>query len=321
MQKISWLVNNYLLSIFYLILGILSFFHNYLFFVFIFTIIYYNQKQVLIIILAYLLGFVLATRQNLNEKAIQQIAQRNSILNAQIKNITQVNSNKIDLQKIKINENISPRFLPTYFYTKYKKLKIGNIVKFCINQDFKFWQNYVSINEDTKLNNLFAISNKLKAEFDKSFSAETQKICNAIFWGYNITPKLNELYRLDQLGCQHLMARSGLHLAPINAIFFINQNKISILLGIVTLIFYALSSASSYSFLRAIIITILLCFCQLIGLKANKKLIFSQSLIITIILWPQAIFTASFQLSFALVAALYFLVFQSPEINSNKRLK
>jgi ComEC/Rec2-related protein len=322
MQKISWLVNNYLLSIFFLILGILSFFYNYLFLVFILiTTIFYHQKQFLIIILAYLLGFILATRQSLNEKAIQQIAKRNSIVNAQIKNITQVNSNKVDLQKIKINEKISSKFLPAYFYTKSKKLKIGNIIKFSINQDFKFWQNYVSIKKDAESTNLFTISNKLKEEFDKSISPETQKTCNTIFWGYNITPQLNELYCLDKLGCQHLMARSGLHLAPINAIFFLSQNKISTLLGIIMLIFYALLSASSYSFWRAIIITILFYIWQLLGFKTNKKLIFSQSLIITIILWPQAIFTASFQLSFALVAALYFLVFQSPEINSNKRFK
>jgi predicted membrane metal-binding protein len=87
------------------------------------------------------------------------------------------------------------------------------------------------------------------------------------------------------------------------------------------LILYALCSASSFSFLRAIIITILFYFWQLLGFKTNKKLIFSQSLIITIILWPQAIFTASFQLSFTLVAALYFLTIKPQESNIGKRLK
>jgi ComEC/Rec2-related protein len=322
MHKISWLINKHLLSIFFLILGILSFFYNYLFFVFILIfIIFYHKKCSFIISLAYLLGFILATRQSIKEKVIQQIASRNAIIDAQIKNITKVNSNKVDLQKIKINEKIRPKFIPAYFYTKCKKLKIGNIIKFSINKDFKFWQNNVSIKKDSESANLFSISNCLKEEFDKSVSLDTKKTCDSIFWGYNITPTVNELYCLDKLGCQHLMARSGLHLAPINAIFFLSQNKISTLLGIIILIFYALLSASSYSFWRAIIITILFYIWQLLGLKINKKLIFSQSLIITTILWPQAIFTASYQLSFGLVAALYFLVFQSSEINSNKRLK
>ena len=322
MQKISWLVNQYLLSIFFLILGILSFFYNYLFFIFILLlIIFYHKKCSLIIILAYILGSVLAIRNDLKEKVINQIAKRNSIIKAQIKNITRTNSHKIELQKIKINENINSKFLPDYFYTRYKKLKIGNIINFSINQDFKFWQNYVFTKKNTELANFFSVTNKLKEEFDKSVSVDAKKTCDTIFWGYNIKPKLKELYCLDKLGCQHLIARSGLHLAPINAIFFFSKNKISTLIGIIMLIFYAMSSASSYAFWRAIMITILIYFWQIIGLKVNKKLIFMQTLIITIIIWPKAIFTASFQLSFSLVAGLYFLVFQSPEINSNKRLK
>jgi ComEC/Rec2-related protein len=322
MQKISWLINNYLLSIFFILIGVLSFFYNYLFLIFILLlIIFYHKKYSLIIITAYILGFVLAMRNELNQQTINYIANRKSIIKAQIKNITSSKSHKIELQKIKINEKLNPKFLPDYFYTRYKKLKIGNIIKFSIHKDFKFWQNYVSVKTDSKLNNFFSISNKLKEEFYKSVSAHTKKTCKTIFWGYNHTPNLDELYALDKLGCQHLIARSGLHLTPINAIFFVSQNKISILIGIIMIIFYAMSSAPSYSFWRAIIITVLIYFLRLLGLKANKKLIFCKSLIIAIIFWPQAIFTASFQLSYALVAALYFLVFQPNETNRDKRLK
>lgn len=302
-------------------MGILSYFNIYLLLIFILLLIFYHKKSSSIIILAYILGFVLAIRNELKEQVIDLSAKRHSIVTAQIRNITKVNNHKVELQKIKINEIINSKFLPSYFYTKYKKLKIGNHVKFSINEDFKFWQNYVTIKNDFELSNFFSLSNKLKEEFDKSVCLDTQKTCNTIFWGYTFKPKLSELYCLDKLGCQHLIARSGLHLTPINAVFFFCKNQISTFFGIIMLIFYAMTSASSYSFWRAIIITVLIYFYQLIGLKANKKLIFSQSLIITIILWPQAIFTASFQLSFALVAALYFLVFQPNEINSLKRLK
>jgi predicted membrane metal-binding protein len=322
MQKISWLINNYLLSIFALILGILSFYFYYLFFVFFSLLIFfYPKKFYQIILIAYILGLILATRQTLKENIIAKLAERNSNISASIKNITTANYQKIEVQEIKINEKIDSKFIPNFFYTQNQRLKIGNIVRYKINKNFNFWQNFVSIKKDSRLTNFFSVSNQIKEKFDNAVCQETQKTCNTIFWGYNAKAKIHELYCLDKLGCQHLMARSGLHLTPINAIFFLIKNKISTILGITMLILYALCSASSFSFLRAIIITILFYFWQLLGFKTNKKLIFSQSLIITIILWPQAIFTASFQLSFTLVAALYFLTIKPQESNIGKRLK
>jgi ComEC/Rec2-related protein len=322
MQNISWLINQHLLSIFLLILGLLTPYFKYLYVVLILLIIFIYQKKCnLIIIIAYILGFVLATRQQLSEKTLDLLAKRNSIIDAQIKNITKVNCQKIELHKIKINENINAKFIDDFFYTKNNNLKIGDEIKFSINDKFKFWQNYVYVKKEQKSKNFFSLCNKIKNSFDKLLTSEAQKTCNAIFWGYNTTLPIRELYCLDKLGCQHLMARSGLHLSPINAILCLSKHKLSPFFGIIILIFYAKTSASSYSFLRAIFISLLIYLWRLIGFRENKKLIFCQALIATIIIWPKAIFTASFQLSFSLVAGLYFLVNQYAETNRHKRLK
>jgi predicted membrane metal-binding protein len=308
MQNISWLVNNYLLCAFFLITGIISAFVNYLFIISIFFIIYFYKKQYnSIILLAYILGIVLATRYKLSESISNLIADRNSTISAQIKNITKNNSFRVDLSKIKINEKVDPKFITKFFYTNFKKIKIGNKVKFNINKKFKFWQNYLYVENHAKTKNIFLVFKNLKKKFDANIKPETKKVCDAIFWGYSTKAQLNELYCLDKLGCQHLMARSGLHLVPINAIFCFSKSKLNLIFSIVILIYYTISSATSYSFLRAIIITVIIYFWQLIGFKINKKLILCQTLIAIIIIWPESIFTASFQLSFALVAALYFL--------------
>lgn len=308
MQKTFWLINHYFLCVLFLILGILNVFFNYLFIVSFFLIIFFYKKKFnSIILLAYILGLVLATRHKFIEKTIDIIANRNSIIAAEIKNITKNNAYKIDLQQIKINEKINSRFIPNFLYTKDQKLKIGNWIKFSINKKFKFWQNYVFIQNDKQTESFYSKFNKHKINFDNNISQETKKVCDAIFWGYSTKSQLTEMYCLDKLGCQHLMARSGLHLVPINAIFSLSKSKINLILTILTLIGYMLTSSASYSFLRAILIALIIYFCRLIGLKANRELIFCQSLIIIIILWPESIFTASFQLSFTLVAALYFL--------------
>ena len=122
-----------------------------------------------------------------------------------------------------------------------------------------------------------------------------------------VQKNIHELTNLENLGCQHLLARSGLHLLPITYLLLISRNRLWALFSIFILLYYSAISNCSYSFLRAIIISIIFLLNIFLNFKNRRQAIYYQALIIFLIIDTQALFSISFQLSFALVAGLYFL--------------
>ena len=314
-QNINWWLNSYFYIAISLILGITTLRHPEIYLIFILICLFSlkKNKATNVFILAYITGLIVATREEKLTCLKKTLISRQAVIEGKILNIEKNNSYKIKNKIISINEPIDKKFIPTELYTSQNKAKVGDRFRSMIGFgqteiDF-FWQPFLNNFSSDKNHSLQEKHFEIKNNIEKNLEELTIKNLNTICWGESNTYSLTNIYRLESLGCQHLLARSGLHLSPIICIVNLSQNIFFIIISIFALIYYALISSCSPSFLRAIVIAIIFLINTLISFKNKKTAIFLQSIILILIFQPYLIYSISFQLSFALTAGLYFLSF------------
>lgn len=151
--------------------------------------------------------------------------------------------------------------------------------------------------------------------------SETENFFRAILWGSSPskigTKEIDEFYTyFKEWGIAHYFARSGLHVIMIISFFMILCSffslpfKISWYLSIVFLLLFALISASSLPFYRAIVLWLLLGIFRLWGLGSRNYLaLLSITIILFLFYNPFWIFSISFQLSFFATAVLALIAY------------
>ena len=310
-KNIKWWLSCHLNCCITLILGIININNSYTYFLTLIIFILFSiskKNKSLIVFLAYFTGIIVGYKDlkiiNLQKKIIT----RKSCIEAQVTKIVANKSIKVNIKNIKINEPISTNYLKDELYTARTGAKIGDYIRtstsnYSSNINF-IWQPFLNYKKNHKK---LISSHEIKANYETDLDESAQKISNSLCWGENCSKNINELTNLENLGCQHLLARSGLHLLPITYLLLISRNRLWALFSIFILLYYSAISNCSYSFLRAIIISIIFLLNIFLSFRNRRQAIYYQALIIFLIIDSQALFSISFQLSFALVAGLYFL--------------
>ena len=313
-KNIKWWLSCHLNCCIALILGIININHSSTFFltliIFILFLILKKNKN-LIVFLAYFTGIIVGYKDlkiiNLQKKIIT----RKSSIEAQVTKKLVNKSIKVNIKNIKINEPISTNYLKDELYTARTGAKIGDYIRtstsnYSSNINF-IWQPFLNYKKNNKNHRNLISSHEIKTNYKIDLNESAQKISDSLCWGESCSKDIRELTNLENLGCQHLLARSGLHLLPITYLLLISKNRLWALFSIFILLYYSAISNCSYSFLRAIIISVIFLLNIFLSFKNRRQAIYYQALIIFLIIDTQALFSISFQLSFALVAGLYFL--------------
>lgn len=169
-------------------------------------------------------------------------------------------------------------------------------------------------------NNLVTFLKKYKCNLLKKINLKmnsaTKTMFNSIFLGKKTHNKTQFTALRDNFqawGIIHYLARSGLHLVIIGAIwqFFCNALRLSfissnIIILLLMLIFYLLSW-QALPFIRALIMIVCYRICRFYQLQIHVLHILNLSCIIILLSNPIALFFLDFQLSFVLTYGLVFL--------------
>ena len=168
---------------------------------------------------------------------------------------------------------------------------------------------------------------------DRSVQPPLQGIYRALLIGdqTQVDDKTRELFR--DSGCMHILSISGLHFAIIATLLFVilffllrrwpwlilrfNVRKIAMLLCLPPLCFYALLAGMNTPVLRSLIMscTTILALCT--DRRKSICTLLALAALIILLANPQALFTVSFQLSFAAVAVITLI---SPELRAIARV-
>lgn len=160
---------------------------------------------------------------------------------------------------------------------------------------------------------LRAVEKKLKLIFgEESFLAE------AFFTGNrdDLPPGLNDLFR--ESGASHILALSGMHLGMISLFLFLVAGKFSghiLFLAAVNIVnvSYLLLSGLSPSLLRAVVMFWLISYAKISGAETDLFRILFIAFALSLMIFPDFLFSLSFQLSFISLAGIIIL---APPVSS-----
>lgn len=188
-------------------------------------------------------------------------------------------------------------------------LQRENIYTIFYQQNFEF--------ADQKANKIKYLSMKIRDnienKIDKYFKEPYSSIIKSIITGNKNVLDKNIKENFTNTGLIHILVISGLHIGFCMAIFMFVYRLLGLklnyvyILTIITLFFYVLLTGATSPTLRAFIMAS----CILITLMINREpLIYNGlalSALIILILNPQTLFTASFQLSFLATIGIIYL--------------
>lgn len=161
---------------------------------------------------------------------------------------------------------------------------------------------------------------KISATIDKSVSKRFAPLYKAVLIGDRsaIDDRMLELFKAG--GCMHILAISGLHMGIISAflycVFFwlltrsewlimnIPVRKAAALLCLAPLTLYMLIGGANTPVVRSFLMSAVVILCLCVNRRKHPITIVSLAALIILIINPQSLFSASFQLSFAAVTAI-----------------
>ena len=159
---------------------------------------------------------------------------------------------------------------------------------------------------------------------EEDYSYEIKNINRAILLGDNTRIRKDLKDKIRYIGLSHIFAMSGLHIALVIAIFYFifkktikNKRLIEILL-LVSITLYYLSVKESPSFTRAYIMAVVYLLGKLFYEKIDLGKTLFISAIISILINPISIFSASFQLSYGAMVAIIYIFPYVRKINYKK---
>lgn len=301
----KWEVTNFLLS-FFIVGGILTKWNHYipiiLFFFYLVVKKYKPKKEMLLI--GYITGIIVATKQENINKAQKKILERESKILGKVACISKTHLCKFKLIIKKINEPLNIHIINENFFTN-KKIACDDKIKFCLKRN-RYEINYPGyINKEKKTQK--KTMGIFEDQLNKYLSQKNASTCNKIFTGSSSSGNIKNDLLNEEHGNNHMLARSGLHLSPLKEI--ISLNCLAVNLPLIYYIYkFQESTFKSYSYLRALIILFLIALSIMLDRKKNNKILFTYSCIFIICVYPESIFYPSTQLTFALTAGLYFLI-------------
>ena len=161
-----------------------------------------------------------------------------------------------------------------------------------------------------------------RTEEDYSYGAKN--INRAILLGDNTRIRKDLKDKIRYIGLSHIFAMSGLHIALVIAIFYfifkktIKNKKVIEILLLVSITLYYLSVKESPSFTRAYIMAVVYLLGKLFYEKIDLGKTLFISAIISILINPISIFSASFQLSYGAMVAIIYIFPYVRKINYKK---
>lgn len=233
-----------------------------------------------------------------------------------------------------IKETISAQ-KTIYIYTrKFPRVYINNLIlmkdlffKFPKNNNFQDFMiknkiaasvfvnelEFEKIKSPQKSSSTTSYKNFIAHKIGNKMSLTCKTMFNSIFLGNKAwnKPKLDEIKNNFQVwGLIHYLARSGLHLVLIAAVWqtLCNLIQVPILISNLIILFFmfifTLLSWTALPFMRALIMLTVYKVCNLLEVQINLLHILNLSCIVTLFFSPISLFFLDFQLSFALTYGL-----------------
>ncbi len=150
----------------------------------------------------------------------------------------------------------------------------------------------------------------LKDSISRIFPSDVAGFMTALTTGDKDDLPVGMYAAFQRSGIAHVVAVSGLHisfLAGLLVILLGKRNKLSSVVGILLVFFFAITTGSSPSALRAAFMTGFLLLAPLVGRENDKPTTLSTVLLILLVGCPYAAASASLQLSFAAVAGIFLI--------------
>lgn len=177
----------------------------------------------------------------------------------------------------------------------------------------------------------------IKDEINKTFTPQKAGLYRALLIGDRSGLSQAQLEAFKASGVFHVLAISGLHLSIVASFLFlifywlarrskflllaISCKKLALLATIPPLCCYALLAGFQTPVQRSLIMVLLFIFSFCVQRKPTPFITLSFAALIILLLNPSALFTASFQLSFAAVASLILILPQLKAILQNKDME
>ena len=213
----------------------------------------------------------------------------------------------------KVRKIKPPRNPGQFDYRKYLLRK--GIIGIIYSEDFHFLERKgVSFFEGL----LISLKEKMSEAIEENIPERESKVLKKMFLGEqdNIDQEIRDIF--CDAGVMHTLVVSGLHVGYVVTVFWfilkfmpIGKMYVRWILMIPPLVLYCLITGANPPVMRATIIVIVFILCFLLGREKVVYHTFAFSALIILILDPQALFGASFQLSFS---ACLGIVYISPEL-------
>jgi len=161
---------------------------------------------------------------------------------------------------------------------------------------------------------------KISATIDKSVSERYAPLYKAVLIGDRSAVDSDMLELFKKGGCMHILAISGLHMGIISAflycVFFwlltrsewlimnIPVKKAAALLCLAPLTLYMLIGGANTPVVRSFLMSVVVILCLCVNRRKHAVTIVSLAALLILIVNPQSLFSASFQLSFAAVTTI-----------------
>jgi len=310
-------------------------------------------SKLLILFLIFIFGKFTINKQRLkyfnfkkiaNERTFNIIGKVTNLENVDKKQIVHLKIEKLydDNQYLYFNHNIQITLLRHAYLQPEDIIKI-NQLKFSYNANEAYEKYLIKENIYASLfcnkikykllyrprNSLFKkiiqIKNRLLNKIKQKMSPETFTLFCSIFMGHKKSYKENINDQKDKFnywGLSHYLARSGLHLVIISAMWFflltilqISFKARSLIICFLILI-YNIFTWNSVSFLRSFIMLLLYNYCIIFDLQINSLQLITLTCITMLISNPVQLFFLDFQLTFLLTYAIIWL----NRINKQKTL-
>ena len=154
----------------------------------------------------------------------------------------------------------------------------------------------------------------LKEHLDRLFPSPYRELASALLLGFrkNISRGIQDAF--IKTGTAHLLAISGLHISLVGGLFYFLgrflriPRAVNLILTIAFMTLYTILAGANMPVLRAGIMGVVILFGVLIGRDRNIRQAFFFALFALLVWSPNALLSASFQLSFVAIASLIFLL-------------
>lgn len=158
---------------------------------------------------------------------------------------------------------------------------------------------------------LLGITRTCKQTLQDLLPENVSSLMVAVLFGDTSLLSSADYTNLQRAGMSHMVAVSGMHLSILVGFLYLTCSKMVGTIAAIPLILCMIPMAgSSPSILRAAIMTIITCLCFLLRREGSGLTSYGGALLILLVINPYAIYSLSFQLSFA--STLGILVLSSP---------